>query len=180
MDGTEGEPFNLGSSANLYGTNVEIDANGDATIYGNVTSTNGGISIKGEDVEIIGKLAASKDGDEAVPVKNIAKKMPTGMTGQVDGLKDPKAEVPTVSDAYAHKANDGADADKTGDISVEASGAAEVLYGNLGTGSVTTAGIFTVKGGVQEDGTLNGGSVYVDSNLTGTTGDINLSAGGAT
>ena len=53
-----------------------------------------------------------------------------------------------------------------------------MLYGNLGTGSVSTAGEFTVKGGVQEDGTLNGGSVYVDSDLTGTTGGINLSAGG--
>ena len=179
MDGTEGEPFNLGSSANLYGTDVEINANGDATIYGNVTSTNGGISIMGDDVEIIGKLAASKVGDDAVSVKNIAKQMPTGMTGPVAGLKDPKAAVPTVSDAYAYKANDGAEADETGDISVNASGAAEVLYGNLGTGSVSTAGKFTVTGGEkQENGTLNGGSVYVDSDLSGTTGNINLSAGG--
>ena len=173
VDGTEGEPFNLGSSANLYGTNVEIDANGDATIYGNVTSTNGGISIKGDDVEIIGKLAASKVGDDAVSVKNIAKQMPTGMTGPVAGLKDPKAAVSTVSEAYAYKANDGAKADETGNISVNASGAAEVLYGNLGTGSVSTAGNFTVKGG-----TTDGGSVYVDSDLSGTTGNINLSAGG--
>ena len=178
VNGTEGEPFNLGSSANLYGTNVEIDANGDATIYGNVTSTNGGISIKGDDVEIIGKLAASKAGDEAVSVKNIAKRMPS-MTGSVDELKDPKAALPTVSDAYAYKANGGANANQTGNISVNASGAAEVLYGNLGTGSVTTAGKFTVTGGEkQEDSTLNGGSVYVDSDLTGTTGGINLSAGG--
>ena len=93
-------------------------------------------------------------------------------------LKDPNAAVDTVSDAYAHKANDGNNATKTGSITVNASGAAEVLYGNLGTGSVSTAGEFTVKGGVQEDDTLSGGSVYVDSDLSGTTGDINLSAGG--
>ena len=155
VDGTEGEPFNLGSSANLYGTNVEIDANGDATIYGNVTSTNGGISIKGDDVEIIGKLAASKAGDEAVSVKNIAKQMPS-MTGPVAGLDNPKAAVPTVSDAYAHKANDGNDATETGSITVNASGAAEVLYGNLSTGQVLSGGSFSVSGSE---------SVYVDSDL---------------
>lgn len=156
VNGADGTTFNLGSSANLYGTNVEIDANGDATIYGNVTSTNGGISIKGDDVEIIGKLAASKAGDEAVSVKNIAKQMPTGMTGPVDGLKDPKAALPTVSDAYAYKANDGQSPTNDGDVSVNASGAAEVLYGNLSTGQVVSGGSFSVSGGE---------SVYVDSDL---------------
>ena len=178
IEGTAGRNFNLGSSANLYGTSVELDAKGgNATIYGNVTSTNGDISISGGDIEILGKLASSKAGETTQPVKNIAKEM-TVADGAFSNLNDPNAAVSTVSDAYAHKANDGAKADETGDISVEASGAAEVLYGNLGTGSVTTAGEFTVKGGVQENGTLNGGSVYVDSNLTDTTGDINLSAGG--
>ncbi len=156
VNGADGTTFNLGSSANLYGTNVEIDANGDATIYGNVTSTNGGISIKGDDVEIIGKLAASKAGDEAVSVKNIAKQMPTGMTGPVDGLKDPKAALPTVSDAYAYKANDGQSLTNDGDVSINASGAAEVLYGNLSTGQVVSGGSFSVSGGE---------SVYVDSDL---------------
>ena len=156
VNGADGTTFNLGSSANLYGTNVEIDANGDATIYGNVTSTNGGISIKGDDVEIIGKLAASKAGDEAVSVKNIAKQMPTGMTGPVDGLKDPKAALPTVSDAYAYKANDGQSPTNDGDVSINASGAAEVLYGNLSTGQVVSGGSFSVSGGE---------SVYVDSDL---------------
>ena len=155
ITGVSDKNFNLGSSANLYGTDVEINANGDATIYGNVTSTNGGISIKGDDVEIIGKLAASKAGDEAVSVKNIAKQMPS-MTGPVAGLDNPKAAVPTVSDAYAHKANDRTNAVNDGDISVEASGAAEVLYGNLSTGQIVSGGSFSVSGGE---------SVYVDSDL---------------
>ena len=156
VEGTADRNFNLGSSANLYGTSVKLDAKGgDATIYGNVTSTNGGISIKGDDVEIIGKLAASKVGDAAVSVKNIAKKMPS-MTGPVAGLKDPKASVPTVSDAYAYKANDGQSPTNDGDVSVEASGAAEVLYGNLSTGQVVSGGSFSVIGGE---------SIYVDSDL---------------
>ena len=178
IEGTAGRNFNLGSSANLYGTSVKLDAKGgNATIYGNVTSTNGDISISGGDIEILGKLASSKEGDKAVSVKNIAKNT-NDVTTDFTNLNDPNAAVSTVSDAYAHKANNGNDATETGDITVNASGAAEVLYGNLGTGSVSTAGEFTVKGGVQEDGTLSGGSVYVDSDLSGTTGNINLSAGG--
>ena len=170
VKGTADRNFNLGSSANLYGTSVKLDAKGDATIYGNVTSTNGDISISGGDIEILGKLASSKKGDEAVSVKNIAKKM-TVADDAFFKLKDPKAAVSTVSDAYAHTPNVG-DV-KDGNITVNASGAAEVLYGNLGTGSVSTAGNFTVNGG-----TTDGGSVYVDSDLSGTTGNINLSAGG--
>ena len=155
VDGTEGEPFNLGSSANLYGTNVEIDANGDATIYGNVTSTNGGISIKGDDIEILGKLTSSKNGDEAVSVKNIAKNINDEVIN-FENLENPKAAVSTVSDAYAHKANDGQSPTNDGDVSVNASGAAEVLYGNLSTGQVVSGGSFSVSGGE---------SVYVDSDL---------------
>ncbi len=178
IEGTAGRNFNLGSSANLYGTSVKLDAKGgNATIYGNVTSTNGDISISGGDIEILGKLASSKEGDQAVSVKNIAKEM-TVADGAFSNLKDPKAAVDTVSDAYAHTPNAGDVKVKDGNITVNASGAAEVLYGNLGTGSVSTAGNFTVNGGVQEDGTLSGGSVYVDSDLSNTTGNINLSAGG--
>ena len=155
VDGTDGEPFNLGSSANLYGTNVAIDANGDATIYGNVTSTNGGISIKGDDIEILGKLTSSKNGDEAVSVKNIAKNINDEVIN-FENLENPKAAVSTVSDAYAHKANDGQSPTNDGDVSVNASGAAEVLYGNLSTGQVVSGGSFSVSGGE---------SVYVDSDL---------------
>ncbi len=170
VKGTADHNFNLGSSANLYGTNVTLNANGDATIYGNVTSTNGDISISGGDIEILGKLASSKAGKTTQPVKNIAKEM-TVAGNAFSNLKDPKAAVDTVSDAYAHTPNVGNV--KDGNITVNASGAAEVLYGNLGTGSVSTAGNFTVNGG-----TTDGGSVYVDSDLSGTTGNINLSAGG--
>ena len=153
VDGTEGEPFNLGSSANLYGTDVEINANGDATIYGNVTSTNGGISINGDDIEILGKLTSSKNGGEAVSVKNIAKNINDEVIN-FDNLKNPKAAVSTVSDAYAHTPNVGNV--KDGNITVNASGAAEVLYGNLSTGQVLSGGSFSVSGGE---------SVYVDSDL---------------
>ena len=176
VKGTADHNFNLGSSANLYGTNVTLNANGDATIYGNVTSTNGDISISGGDIEILGKLASSKAGETTQPVKNIAKEM-TVAGNAFSNLKDPKAAVDTVSDAYAHTPNVGNV--KDGNITVNASGAAEVLYGNLGTGSVSTAGNFTVNGGTTDGGkTFSGGSVYVDSDLSGTTGNINLSAGG--
>ena len=134
---------------------MKLDAKGsNATIYGNVTSTNGDISISGGDIEILGKLASSKAGETTQPVKNISKTA-GDISYSADALKDPTKSVPTVSDAYAHtpviEGNK-----KDGDITVTASGTAEVLYGNLGTGSVSTAGNFTVNGG-----TTDGGSVYV-------------------
>ena len=155
VNGTKGEPFNLGSSANLYGTEVGIYANGDATIYGNVTSTNGGISIEGDNIDVLGKLTSSEKGAAAVPVKNIAQTMPTP-EGEVEGLDDPHTAVATVSDAYAHQANGGKNADIDGEIKVDASGSAEILYGNLSTGQIVSGGSFSVSGGE---------SVYVDSDL---------------
>ena len=171
MNGT-GTNFNLGSASKLYGSSVTLTNGGDISAYGEITSTNGGIEITGKNVEIIGSLTAKAQG-ETTEIDGIS----GASRGRMDttGLNDPNKPMKSVSDMFTYTTDKAKD---DGNITVNASGAAEVLYGNLGTGSVTTAGKFTVKGGVQEDGTLNGGSVYVDSDLTGTTGDINLSAGG--
>ncbi len=171
MNGT-GTNFNLGSASKLYGSSVTLTNGGDISAYGEITSTNGGIEITGKNVEIIGSLTAKAQG-ETTEIDGIS----GASRGRMDttGLNDPNKPMKSVSEMFTYTTDEAKD---DGNISVNASGAAEVLYGNLGTGSVTTAGEFTVKGGVQEDGTLNGGSVYVDSDLTGTTGDINLSAGG--
>ena len=172
MNGT-GTNFNLGSASKLYGSSVTLKANGgDISAYGEITSMNGDIEITGKNVEIIGSLTAKAKGKKTEI---------DGISGASRGamnttyLNDPDTPMKSVSDMFTYTTDEAKD---DGDITVNASGAAEVLYGNLGTGSVSTAGEFTVKGGVQENGTLNGGSVYVDSDLTGTTGDINLSAGG--
>ena len=167
-----GTNFNLGSASKLYGSSVTLTNGGDISAYGEITSTNGGIEITGKNVEIIGSLTAKAQG-ETTEIDGIS----GASRGRMDttDLNDPNKPMKSVSEMFTYTTDEAKD---HGDITVNASGAAEVLYGNLGTGSVSTAGEFTVKGGVQEDGTLSGGSVYVDSDLTGTTGDINLSAGG--
>ena len=173
MNGT-GTNFNLGSASKLYGSSVTLKANGgDISAYGEITSTNGDIEITGKNVEIIGSLTAKAQG-KITEIDGIS----GASRGRMDttGLNDPNKPMKSVSDMFTYTTDKAKD---DGNITVNASGAAEVLYGNLGTGSVTTAGKFTVTGGEkQEDSTLNGGSVYVDSDLTGTTGGINLSAGG--
>ena len=92
----------------------------------------------------------------------------------MDDLKDPDAKIPTVEKAYSHMANyDKDEATQAqmgtdGSIKIEASGSAEVLYGNMGEGKIDTQGDFTVKG---KD------SVYVDSDLH-IGGDLNLNSDG--
>lgn len=149
MNGT-GTNFNLGSASKLYGSSVTLKANGgDISAYGEITSMNGDIEITGKNVEIIGSLTAKAKGKKTEI---------DGISGASRGamnttyLNDPDTPMKSVSDMFTYKTEEGAD--RNGNISVEASGAAEVLYGNLGTGSVSTAGIFTVTGGEkQEDGT---------------------------
>ena len=153
MNGT-GTNFNLGSASKLYGSSVTLTNGGDISAYGEITSTNGGIEITGKNVEIIGSLTAKAQG-ETTEIDGIS----GASRGRMDttGLNDPNKPMKSVSDMFTYTTDKAKD---DGNITVNASGAAEVLYGNLGTGSVSTAGEFTVKGGVQEDGTLNGGSVY--------------------
>ena len=169
-----GTNFNLGSASKLYGSSVKLNANGgDISAYGEVTSTNGNIEFSGKNVEIIGSLTA-KAKDKTTSVDGVSGASTTSKMDTTN-LNDPNKAMKSVSDMFTYTTGE---AETNGNITVNASGAAEVLYGNLGTGSVSTEGEFTVKGGVQEDGTLSGGSVYVDSDLSGTTGNINLSAGG--
>lgn len=172
MNGT-GTNFNLGSASKLYGSSVTLTNGGDISAYGEVTSTNGNIEVSGKNVEIIGSLTA-KAKDKTTSVDGVSGASTTSKMDTTN-LNDPNKAMKSVSDMFTYTTGE---AGTNGSITVNASGAAEVLYGNLGTGSVSTAGNFTVNGGVQEDGTLSGGSVYVDSDLSGTTGDINLSAGG--
>ena len=172
MNGT-GTNFNLGSASKLYGSSVTLTNGGDISAYGEITSMNGDIEITGKNVEIIGSLTAKKKG-EKTEIDGIS----GASRGKMDttDLNDPNKPMKSVSEMFTYTTGE---AEDHGDISVNASGAAEVLYGNLGTGSVSTAGEFKVTGGVAgEDGKLSGGSVYVDSDLSGTTGNINLSAGG--
>ncbi len=161
LNGT-GANFNLGSGSKLYGSSVTLDAeNGDMTVYGSVTSTDGDITINGDDIEIIGKLTAVKQGEQTT-IAGISSK-PASMNAA--DLNDPDKPMQSITDRFAHTTNG---AKENGNITVTASGTAEVLYGHLGTGNVTSGGSLTVKGN---------DSVYIDTDLH-IGGNLNLTSDG--
>ena len=154
-----GSNYNLGAASNLYGSSVTLNAgNGDATIYGNVTSTNGDIKIAGDNVEIIGTLNAKGEGDTTTIVGIDKSPDPIDTTY----LNDPNKKLESIADRFSYETNG---ADNNGNITVSADSTAEILYGHLGTGGVSTDGTFSVEG-------TNG--VYVDTDLLNVKGKIEL------
>lgn len=165
-----GGAHNLGSGSRLYGQNVLINAGeNDTTLYGSVTSTNGDISVSGNNVSVIGELTAKGEG-ETTQVEGIARNGDVADSGREtimqSDLINPEAKIPTVERAYSHITDPAGE--ESGSITVTATENAEVLYGNMGDGRVTAAGDFSVSG---KD------SVYIDSDLH-IGGDLNLSSDG--
>lgn len=162
---------NLGSGSQLYGQNVTFNAGtNDTTLYGSITSTNGKITIEGGDVSVIGSLESKAEG-EPTRVSGIAANAaqaddPDGVKIDPNALADPRKSVATVGDAYSHLTDAAGNGDH--DITIDAKGSAEVLYGNMGEGKITTDGNFTVSG---KD------SVYVDGDLH-IGRDLNLNSDG--
>lgn len=183
LNGT-GDNFNLGSGSKLYGSSVTLDANtyvvdsdgnykldkngnkivdiyGDMTVYGSVTSTDGDIAINGDNIEIIGNLTAATEGEQTT-IAGISSK-PASMDTQY--LNDPGKSMQSITDRFTHTTSE---ATENGDIFITANGTAEVLYGHLGTGNVTSGGSLSVTG---KD------SVYIDTDLH-IGGDLNLESNG--
>ena len=166
MNGT-GTNFNLGSASKLYGSSVTLNASGgDISAYGQVTATDGDIEITGRNVEVIGGLQSSTAGKNT-QIEGISQTLTNGYTAEdLDGLNDPNTPMKSVSEMFTHTTGK---AENDDNISVTASGNAEILYGNLATGSVASGGSFSVKGTE---------SVYVDSNIGGVGGNISLKSNG--
>lgn len=156
-----GNNFNLGAGSELYGSSVTLNNKGNMALNGSVTSTNGNINIEGNNIEIIGKFTAAAKGDQTT-IAGISSK-PASMNSE--GLTDPTNKIQNITDRFTHTTGK---ATENGDIFITANGTAEVLYGHLGTGNVTSGGSLTVKG---ED------SVYIDTDLH-IGGDLNLESNG--
>ena len=162
-----GTNFNLGSASKLYGSSVTLNAGGgDVSAYGKVTATDGGITITGRNVEVIGGLQSSAAG-ENTRIEGISQTLTNKYTDKdLVGLNNPNTPMKSVSEMFTHTT--GA-ATEDGSISVTASGNAEILYGNLATGSVASGVNFSVTGTE---------SVYVDSDISGVGGNISLKSDG--
>lgn len=178
----------LGSASQLYGSSVSISADGNVTIYGDVTATgntqdgttrtegeyssqsyletDGSISITGGSVDVYGQLTSAKEGEPT--------KVP-GINGMADGwtpgnVNDSTKPMTDIGDRFGYTT--GASA-ATGSISITANetasedGHVSVYYGHQQKGFLDTAGDLTVAGS---------GDVYMDSDLS-IGGSLSITAG---
>lgn len=182
----------LGSASQLYGSSVSISADGNVTIYGDVTATgnnqdgttrsegkysskdylktNGSISVTGGSVDVYGQLtSAKKENTTFVPgINNMA------AAGSWDSgdVKDPEEAMSDIGDRFGYTTG-AFTGEKNGDISITANGTASedghvnVYYGHQQKGFLDTAGSLTVKGS---------GDVYMDSDLS-VGDDLRITAG---
>lgn len=182
----------LGSAAQIYGSSVTVDTDGNITIYGDITSTSntdnensGDISITSEkgDVNIYGTLTSATAGED-ITIAGIGTTYDRNVNISADDIKDENAKIASVAERYSSQE---ISANATGDISIEAGtwtdtdsdnvqdadevivGNVGLYYGNKGEGITTTGGDLTVTGT---------GDVYVDSDLD-IGGDLTLEGTGA-
>ena len=166
----------LGSASQLYGSSVSISADGNVTIYGNITATgntqdgttrkegqyssqdylktNGSISVTGGSVDVYGQLTSAKEGEMTrVPGIN---SMADGWTPENVGSST--TAMPDLGGRFGYTT--GASA-ATGSISIKATasedGHVNVYYGHQQKGFLDTAGNLTVEAS---------GDVYMDSDLS--------------
>lgn len=170
----------LGSDSQLYGSSVSISADGNVTIYGDVTATgntqdgttrkegeyssqsylktDGSISITGGSVDVYGQLTSAKEGETT--------KVP-GINGMADGwtpgnVSDSTKPMMDIGDRFCYTTGEST---ATGSISITAEknenasedGHVNVYYGHQQKGFLDTAGSLTVSGS---------GDVYMDSDLS--------------
>lgn len=169
----------LGSASQLYGSSVSISADGNVTIYGNVTATGntqdgttsdgsnnisvenpGNISITGGSVDIYGQLTSAEQG-KTTTVPGIGGKSDTWSPTSED-VSDYTKPMTDIGDRFGYTT--GAST-ATGSISITAEkngtasedGHVNVYYGHQQKGFINTAGNLTVSGF---------GDVYMDSDLS--------------
>lgn len=180
----------LGSASQLYGSSVSISADGNVTIYGDVTATgntqdgttrkegeyssqsylktDGSISITGGSVDVYGQLTSAKEGEPT--------KVP-GINGMADGwtpgnVSDSTKPMTDIGDRFGYTTGEST---ATGSISITAEknentsedSHVNVYYGHQQKGFLDTAGDLTVDGD---------GDVYIDSDLS-IGGSLSITAG---
>lgn len=173
----------LGSASQLYGSSVSISADGNVTIYGDITATGndtndqnkpdtdnlGSISITGGSVDVYGQLTSAK-AEETTKVPGISNMAEAGSWNPGE-VKNPEETMSDIGDRFGYTT--GASA-ATGSISIKANGTASedghvnVYYGHRQKGFIDTAGNLTVSGS---------GDVYMDSDLS-IGGDLSITSPG--
>lgn len=157
INGT-GNNFNLGAGSNIYGKSVNLNGSGsDMKMNGLVASTDGDITIEGGNIEILGKLQASHEGEKAT----VSGVNDTPDTVKADNLNDPTKSMQSIHDRFAHTTDA---AKNDGNITITAKGNLDLRYGYLGTGEVTAGGNIE----------MSGEKIYVDTLFRNLGGDITM------
>ena len=186
----------IGSGADIYGSAVNIKADGKVTIYGDVTATgngttsendpdSGSINITAGDVDVYGTLTSAKKGQE-VTVPGISGNTVSDWK-PVDGndqVGNKYADLNTIGERFEYKTKQ---SQVNGNITIKAeetkkvvtdddgnpktvtigNGNVNLYYGNQEQGLITTGGNLNVEAT---------GDVYVDSDLS-IGGGLSLTAG---
>lgn len=181
----------LGSASQLYGSSVSISADGNVTIYGDVTATgnkqdgttrtegtyfekeylgtDGSISITGGSVDVYGQLTSAKEG-EKTKVPGINGMAESWTPGNVSSSTTPMTDIGDrfgyTTGASAVNGNISITAEKNGTASGD--GHVNVYYGRQQKGFLDTAGDLTVSAS---------GDVYMDSDLS-IGGDLSITSPG--
>lgn len=181
----------LGSSSQLYGSSVSINADGDVVIYGTVTATgntqngtggdaaiqdeeSGNIMINAGNVDVYGKLTAAAAGESfSIPgINSMAEGWTPGTVG------DPYEAMSDIGDRFAYTT--GA-SKQNGDITIVANGTEKDDAGNIIDGNVNLffgnqeQGLITAGGSLKVEAQ---GDVFVDSDLD-IGGNMKLTSKGA-
>lgn len=188
----------FGAGAELYGSSVDLKADGKLTIIGKVQATgnedSGDITIDAGELDVYGKLITwnTQQGDKLmIPgIGAIQTDLSTSIVDNVQNVQDKKKQVIDLGERFAHFVDYGKDAARKGNLTITTkkntvdefkpdgittvkrttSGDANLYYGNQKAGAVNVYGQMDITAA---------GNILSDTNLT-VNGKINMNAADGT
>lgn len=165
----EGGNISLGSASKIYGSSVNINADGNLLSYGTITSTgakgdNGNINIEAGNIDNYGVISSTANG-ETVTVAGIGKNY-TSANYNTEDIKNAYVDLPSAGDRYSITAESKS---TNADINFTGSNDVNLHYGNAEKGYVHAAGDLNIKS--------TDGNVFSDSDLF-VGGNLSMSAKG--
>lgn len=168
----KGGNISLGSASKIYGSSVNINANGNLLSYGTITSTgakgdNGNINIEAGNIDNYGVISSTANG-ETVTVAGIGAQHNnvTYTEEDKDKITNAYVDLPSAGDRYSITAKSES---TNADINFTGSNDVNLHYGNAEKGYVHAAGDLSV--------TSTNGDVFSDSDLF-VGGNLSMSAKG--
>lgn len=170
LNSKEAQDIYLGAGAQLFGSSVNLNADGKLTIAGAVTATGNkteagqGIQIKAGELNVYGKLTTAEQG-KTTTVAGIGDVNTSEEDSDAANVRDRNAKMTDIGLRFSHTTTDAAanNSDLTITTTKNAlsdgtvtSGAANILYGNLQTGKAQIFGDLRIA---------SEGKILVDTDL---------------